>query len=318
MKVLVIGGTGFVGSALASKLEKLSSETVCVCRKKPNCFPGEVIQANRADIRRILDKIGGRTFDFTIDTCAMSEQDAELFLELQDISRKWLHISSGAVYSDTSRPIFDEESVAFGAAHWGKYGRNKAKLESRLLSVQNGKCELVVVRAPYIYGPGNSADREQFIWRHAAKDLPILVPQEPAYANFVHVNDFANALIAIGATDSHFLGNVVNFSSPRAMSLREFVHTCLSVYGPTKSSIRDVDNTAAGVAAREFFPFRTNSLVLSNSRFKSVFQTGEFETDFRQGLKSTLSTYSENTLLETGQTSEERFASALKQAKLKP
>ena len=153
------------------------------------------------------------------------------------------------------------------------------------MSARLGYNGLIIVRAPYLYGPGNSSDRELFFWRHAVNGLPIYIPDRDTFANFIFVDDFAKAIIAIGETDTDFDNGLINISSGQAISLRQFTDACVAVCGANTSLIKEVDNTYYGIEPRRFFPFRTDNLVLSNDLFQKHFPSNEFQTDLRIGLK---------------------------------
>ncbi len=310
MKVLVVGGTGFVGKALTRQLVGQGADIVCVCRRKPDSYPGQVVEADRTEIQRLRAKFESESFDFVVDTCAMNAKHADLFTALQDTAKTWIHISSGAVYSDVHTASFDEGARADGAEHWGAYGQGKSDLERTLRHAATGSCQLSMVRAPYLYGPGNSSDREQFFFRHALNNKTILVPSRETVANFVYIDDFAKDLITLGKHRSVLGADVINLSSDRPITLLDFAKSCVAACEADPALVEVVNNEKYQVASRKFFPFRTNNLVLTNDHFKEHLPPPYEESGLEQGLKAALKSYPPEAMKMTGQPSQEMFESA--------
>src|SRR5215211_3966805 len=110
MKILIIGGTKFLGrhllrAALANNHEvtlfnrgtKYSDETI------------ETVEQIHGDRNTDLENLGDKTFDAVIDTSGYLPQTVKISAEfLKDKVVQYVFISSGSVYSETPEPNYDE------------------------------------------------------------------------------------------------------------------------------------------------------------------------------------------------------------------
>ncbi len=107
MKILIIGGTRFVGRHLvAAALARGHEVTLFNRGNHPSDFPVETI---RGDRNHDLEKLKGRRWDAVVDTCGFLPSAVTASAQvLSDAVDLYVFISSQSVYADVSAPGVDE------------------------------------------------------------------------------------------------------------------------------------------------------------------------------------------------------------------
>lgn len=112
---MLIGGTKFLGHHLIDAA-LLNNHEVTLFNRGKNYAPEEIpeVEQIHGDRNFDLGNLNGRTFDAVIDTCGYLPQTVKKSAEfLKDKINQYVFISSGSVYSDTSKPNYDETTETF-------------------------------------------------------------------------------------------------------------------------------------------------------------------------------------------------------------
>lgn len=174
LKILVLGGTGFLGPAVVEAALARSHKVTLFNRGKtnPHLFPEleKLVGDRDPDKGEGLKALGGRKWDVCIDDTGyyprMVKASASL---LAPNVRSYIYISSISAYAENSRENQDETAATAKLADptvetMGKgyeyYGGLKALCEQAANTAMGGRCALV--RPGFIVGPGDSTDR--FTW----------------------------------------------------------------------------------------------------------------------------------------------------------
>ncbi|MFG1869049.1 NAD-dependent epimerase/dehydratase family protein [Micromonospora arborensis] len=163
MKLLVLGGTRFAVRAIVDALLDGHDVTVLNRGTQP-LWDGRIRQlvADRDDAGQMTDAWTA-AYDGVVDVSGAEPGHVRRLPRAKEIPR-YVFISSAAVYSrESAAPPFREDDRADGDAIWGGYGEAKATCE-RLLREALPARSLTVLRPPYVYGPHNTEQREQFLW----------------------------------------------------------------------------------------------------------------------------------------------------------
>jgi len=225
MRVLIIGGTGFIGSYIVdSFIAEGISPTLLNRGSKilPHLNTIFCDRKNLSCIRAIHE-----TFDVVVDTCSFSKTDSEhAYRYLGGPDTAWIQISSASVYDDMSSAP-SENCAATGNPNFGDYGKLKAEADDYLVSHCEGP--VIVLRPPYVYGPGNNNPREQFVWSRSRSNAPIgLQGDGSATVQFVHAADLA-ALVVKLARQPVSGPAIYNVAAPETISLRDWVDLLLEI-----------------------------------------------------------------------------------------
>ena len=167
MKVLLLGGTGTISSAVVREAISEGWETTILNRGN---WPGALVedaQLLKCDINNeetVRDAIQGQVFDVIVDFIAYSQPDIERdYCLFHDATSQFIFISTAAVYYKRSnRPYINEGTPATNIG-W-KYSREKIACENFLFDKYGrDNFPITIVRPSQIYDgvsvpvPGNSA-----------------------------------------------------------------------------------------------------------------------------------------------------------------
>jgi nucleoside-diphosphate-sugar epimerase len=265
MRVLVIGGTLFIGPLLVEELLKRGHE-VAVLHRKPKHDWGrrvENIMADRNDADAVREALSTRRFDVVFDNVydwehgTAAEQVEATVRACGDRLSRYVFMSSVAAYGDG---LSHKESDPLAPDyHPDPYVRHKATTE-RLLFRMRRKTGLPVVtfRPPFVYGPANPFYREQFFWDRLRAGRPIVIPGDGyRLMQFVYVNDLVEAMIR-SMEEPRAEGEAFNIGDPKPLTQVEFVEKLAKVANvePTLVRVpRDIIAQAGGNAMAEPFYF---------------------------------------------------------------
>ena len=171
MRVLVIGGTLFIGKSLVKRLLGEEHEVTVLHRKPDNPFGRRVrnLAADRNDAASVKKAVNGYKFDAVYDlaydwkrgtTGAQVEATAKA---IPGPLSRYIFMSSVAAYGDGLN--HSEDDPLAPDSHPDPYVRNKASSERALFRMfHESKFPVVTMRPPFVYGPGNPFYREAFFW----------------------------------------------------------------------------------------------------------------------------------------------------------
>jgi nucleoside-diphosphate-sugar epimerase len=229
MKVLVIGGTLFIGRGLVQQLLKAGHEVAVMHRKPGHDFGKRVanLMADRNDAGAVKAALEGRHFDAVFDnvydwergtTASQVEATAKSFSGL----KRYVFLSSVAAYGDGLN--HHEGDALAPDDHPDAYVRNKAMSERCLFRMhQRSGFPVVTIRPPFVYGPGNPFYRESFFWDRLRDDRPIIVPGDGRrLMQFAYVNDIVWACLK-AIEEPSAAGHAFNIANLRPVTQLEAV-----------------------------------------------------------------------------------------------
>jgi nucleoside-diphosphate-sugar epimerase len=182
MRIVVIGGTHFVGRAAVEDAVARGHEVTVFHRGKeePEGFPD--VEHVHGDRDGGLGALAGRSWDVALDTSAyVPRQVREVVEVLGDAVGRYGYISTLSVYPDDA-PRGATEDTPTHAPPWpqtedvtdGSYGPLKAACEEAALAGFPGRT--LIVRPGYIVGPHDPTDRFTCWVRRAAAGGRMLAP----------------------------------------------------------------------------------------------------------------------------------------------
>lgn len=213
MNILLVGGSGLVGTRLADLLAKRGHQVVCFNRSKPEQVPSHCIYelGDLGEYGQLYQIMKKYNIDQVIHNAAVSHpmvfkdnpykvyrvnvtgtlnvlEAAKLF----DVKR-FLYISSGAVYGNTSKPVIDEDQKLHGES---PYGASKVACEE---IVRNYGLESASLRVAFVYGPGRAmACPIQHALRHAIKKEALTLEHgSDQKMDYIYIDDCAEAIVAV-------------------------------------------------------------------------------------------------------------------------
>lgn len=176
MKLLLVGGTGVLSSAVTHEALKQGFEVTMINRGKRAIPDGvESLVFDCHDYGGIGNALAGRHFDATIDFLCYSKQELENSFRLYSrFSSQYLFISSCMVYDTRIGGWMDENSPKV-LPMW-QYSVGKWDCELSLIQLAHqSPCKVTVIRPSVTYGdtriPYGEGPRYGFHWTLAARIL---------------------------------------------------------------------------------------------------------------------------------------------------
>jgi 2'-hydroxyisoflavone reductase len=219
LRLVVLGGTRFVGRALVDAALRQGDEVTLVNRGRtnPELFPdAEKIRGDRTEN---LFALAGRQWDAVVDVAAYFPRVVQLSVDaLRESVRRYLFVSSISVYADQSTPPVEGAAVAElddpHNASVETYGARKAASE-RIVEDAFGPRE-TVVRPGLIVGPNDSTDRFSYWPKRVAQGGRVLAPGSPNDPlQFIDVRDLGEFILRLVHDDRggtfNATGEVVSF-----------------------------------------------------------------------------------------------------------
>ena len=265
MKVLVIGGTLFIGRQLVEELVKGGHEVSILHRRPKHEFGRKVenLMADRNDADSVRQALSTRRFEVVFDNVydwergTTAEQVEATVRAAGDRLSRYIFLSSVAAYGDGLN--HKESDPLASGYHADAYVRNKATTE-RLLFRMHSQHGLPVVtfRPPFVYGPNNPFYREQFFWDRMRAGRPVVIPGDGhRLMQFVYVNDLVHAMVR-SMEEPRAVGEAFNIGDPKPLTQVEVLERLAKAANcdPTVVRIpRDVIAQAGGSAMDEPYYF---------------------------------------------------------------
>ena len=181
MRILIIGGTRFVGQAMAQSALDAGHDVTLLHRHATDELPGAThLLADRDGDLSVLDGVG---FDATIDVCAyVPAQVRRLHDALDGRGGHHLFISTVSVYQEPEGPGAGEDSPRFAPAPEDatevtneSYGPMKVTCED-IATELYGEAGLAIVRPTYVVGPRDMTARSPWWPLRAAQGGSMIAP----------------------------------------------------------------------------------------------------------------------------------------------
>ena len=230
MKVLVIGGTQFIGRLLVAELLKAKHEVAVLHRRRRYSLSKSVknLAADRNDADAMRRALAGTRFQAVFDnvydlergtTGAQVEATA---LACGDHLERYIFTSSVAAYGDGLNRV--EDAPLAPDTHPNIYARNKAMSERALFRLHHSsQFPVTTFRPPFVYGPHNQWYREAFFWDRIRRKRPVVIPGDGTrLMQFVFVRDLVSAMMRSLTVDAA-IGQAFNIGHLRAVTQVEFV-----------------------------------------------------------------------------------------------
>jgi nucleoside-diphosphate-sugar epimerase len=265
MKVLVIGGTQFIGRLLVEELVKGGHDVTVLHRKPKHDFGKRVdnIMADRNDAEAMKEALSTRRFDVVFDNAydwARGTTAAQVEATVRacgDRISRYIFMSSVAAYGDGLN--HKESDPLAPDYHSDPYVRHKATTE-RLLFRMHSQTGLPVVtfRPPFVYGANTNYYREQFFWDRLRAGRPVIIPGDGhRLMQFAYVNDVVQAMIR-AMDEPRAAGEAFNIGDTKPLTQVEVVEKLARVANvePTLVRVpRDIIQQAGGNAMEEPYYF---------------------------------------------------------------
>ena len=243
MKILIIGGTGFISSILTKKLLDKQYEVTILTRGKTKINFGlqknlTCVIGDRND-KKILTELAEQNFDIVYDMIAYQPEASEMIVKIfTGKIKRFIHCSTISVYmiSDQVKVPITEDQYKLPVMNYFPrnpfgmdYGINKRKCELILWRNHSENFPLTILRPTFVCGPGDPAKRDYFWTERILDGNPLLVPSDGNHKfQQVYVDDAAEAFSKVIETDLT-IGKAYNVTGEEVFTLNDYLKTLMEI-----------------------------------------------------------------------------------------
>lgn len=297
MRILVIGGTRFIGVYLTHSLVEAGHEVVLFNRGNHPAPPGVgQITGDRTDSSQLKAKLAQENFDVIFDNNGRELTDTQPLAEIfQGRVQHFVYMSSAGVYLKSDQlPHVEGDACDPKSRHLGKY-----QTETYL---QQLGIPFTSIRPTYIYGPKNYNDLESWFFDRIVRDRPVPIPGNGLHITQLgHVKDLAQAMTQV-IGNPKAIGQIYNVSGDRFVTFDGLARACAVAAGKSPDAIKIVhyDPKKFDFGKRKAFPMRVQHFFASVHKAMTELNW-QPEYDLISGLKDSL----ENDYLASGRDKKE-------------
>ena len=244
MKLLIIGGTRFVGRHLVSAALAQNQDVTLFNRGNHPSEDVANVETICGDRNSDLSRLHGRRWDVVIDTCGYLPRSVKAAAEVLSGSvDRYVFISSLSAYADVSGVGVDEtaplaklmseqleaanaidSSGQTSAVNYGKmYGGLKALCEQAAEEAMPGR--VLIIRPGLIVGPYDYTDRFTYWVVRVARGGEVLAPGRPDQpVQFIDARDLAEWMVRMIA---HYASGLYNANGlPNELTMGRLLQEC--------------------------------------------------------------------------------------------
>ncbi|KAL0903200.1 hypothetical protein M5K25_027560 [Dendrobium thyrsiflorum] len=264
-KILIMGGTRFIGVFLTRLLVKEGHQVTLFTRGKAPItqqLPGESdqeyeefkskvlhLKGDRKDSEFVKSSLAAEGFEVVYDINGREAVEAEPILDALPNLEQYIYCSSAGVYLKSDLlPHFESDAV-------DPKSRHKGKLETESLLDSKG-VNWTSLRPVYIYGPLNYNPVEEWFFHRLKAGRPIPIPNSGVQITQLgHVKDLADAFVKV-------LGNpkaskqVYNISGSKYVTFNGLARACAKAAGFPEPEIINYNPKKFDFGKKKAFPFR--------------------------------------------------------------
>lgn len=259
LKVLVLGGTQFVGRHIVAALLAAGHRVSVLTRgRTPDELPGEVerLRGDRDEGTAGLSALTGRTWDACVDVSGYTPRQVRASAEgLREAVHRYVFISTASVYAEQNRhPIREDDPLLPPAPEdltevtGETYGPLKVTCE-RLVGEVYGE-RATILRPQIVAGPHDPTGRYTYWVDRVAAGGDFLAPGDGSdFVQVISARDLARFVVTVLEND---VGGVFNLAGPR-LSWRDFVDVLREASGADARPVWTRADTLAaqGIGWRE-------------------------------------------------------------------
>lgn len=224
LRVLILGGTGFIGPHLVEALREHGHTLTLFNRGKRNASLFPKIETRLGDRDGKLQALERGEWDAVIDNSGYVPRHVQLSAELlKDRVAQYIFVSSISAYQDLSKAGIDEDyptakldDPSVEKVSGETYGGLKALCEQVVERTYGARA--TVIRPTYIVGPGDPTDRFTYWPVRAARGGKMLAPgSQSDPIQFIDARDLAAFMRK--CVEERIAGRYNLCNTPRAVSI---------------------------------------------------------------------------------------------------
>ena len=304
MKVLFIGGTGIISTAVSKLAVEKGMELYLLNRgNKPELVPegAKLIQADIKNREEVRNKLKGHIFDSVVEWIGFDaehvRQDIELF---RGMTRQYIFISTASAYQKPPAHFIVDESTPLANPYW-LYSRKKIECEELLMEEYRANgFPVTIVRPsstydkktiPFIF---NSRKRRWTLIDRMRKGKGIIVPGDgTSLWTQTHNSDFAKGFVGL-IGNPQAIGHSFHITSDEVLTWNQIAMIIGEAAGAEPNIVHipsDFVIAASPEHEGDLLGDKSVSQVFDNSKIKRFVPGFTATVPFRQGIADLINYY---------------------------
>lgn len=302
MKILLIGGTGTISSAITRQLSETAHEIYLLNRGNRNEDVPENIRIIIADINdeaEVKKKLEGITFDAVCEFIGFEKQHVERDYRLfHGKTKQYLYISSASAYNKPVRDYRITEATSLANPFW-IYSQNKIACEDFLMQMyrENG-FPVTIIRPSHTYSERSiplGVHGRTGSWQVAQRMLegkPVIIHGDgTSLWTLTNNEDFARGFIGL-IGNPHAIGEAFQITSDETVTWNQIYQIIADCLGVELKAYHVSSEFLASVSEYDLMGSligdKANSVVFDNTKLKQAVPGFQATVRVEQGLKETI------------------------------
>jgi nucleoside-diphosphate-sugar epimerase len=272
MRVLILGGTAWLGGTVARYAVGQGHTVTCLARGESGSVPDGVrLVTGDRDQPDAYRPLVDTRWDLVVDVSRQPGQVRSALTALSERTERWVFVSSGSVYADHSRPGAGLDTPLLPALEGDEaapetYGEAKVACEEACRAARGD--DVLLARSGLIVGYGDRSDRLGY-WpgRYALAHEdggPVLVPERTDRpAQFLDVADLAAWIVDAGLRG---VTGAVDAYGPQRV-LGDVLAAAREVAGFSGGEVLVSDDTLRGAGVEEYMGARSLPLWIADEEW---------------------------------------------------
>lgn len=302
MRILIIGGTGTISTAISRRLADKGHQLYILNRGNANDTLQSHIKFIKADIndeKSASEMLGDMEFDVVCDFIGFVqpqlERDYRLF---RGKTKQFVYISSASAYNKLPSDYIITEGTTLANPYW-EYSRNKIQCEEYLLKMYREEgFPVTIVRPSHTYcetsvplGVHGRKGSWQVIKRMLEGKPVIIHGDGTSLWTMTDSRDFAEGFIGL-LGNPHAIGEAFQITSDETLTWNQIYQTIARCLGVQLKPYYVSSEFLAEVSDYDFrgslIGDKANSVVFDNSKLKRAVPDFRPKIRFEEGIKRTL------------------------------
>lgn len=302
MKVLFIGGTGTISTAISKKLAEGGHDLYLLNRgSRNNIFSGQVKEliADISEEEKVAELIKDLDFDVVADFIAfVPEQLKRDYRLFKGKTKQFIFISSASAYQKPLSDFRITEGTPLANPYW-EYSRNKIACEDYLMKLYREEgFPVTIVRPSHTYDEKNvplgvhGANGSYQVVKRMLEGKKVLIQGDgTSLWTMTHNSDFAKGFIGLMG-NIHAIGEAVQITSDETLTWNQIYKAIADALGvelkPYYVSSEFLDAASTEDFKGALIGDKANSVVFDNSKIKRLVQGFTCTKRFDQQVKETV------------------------------
>jgi len=298
MKVLFIGGTGVISSAVSALAVERGIELFLFNRGQHSEFIPEGAKVIKGDVKDKLALLKGKTFDIVVDWLGFVPEDvgADIRLFKGNVGQ-YIFISTASVYQKPPTHWLITESTSLANPFW-QYSRDKIACEERLMAeYRDSGFPITIVRPSYTYGVNtipaaiNSGTERWTLVDRMRKGKRIIIHGDGATLwTMTHNTDFAKGFVGL-LGNIQAIGEAFHITSDEVLTWNQIYEAIADAAGVKLNPVyipSDFISKNAHDLEGALFGDKSWCAVFDNSKIKRFVPDFVATVPFAQGIKRSI------------------------------